>query len=412
MKLRRMIRVGCRMLGLVITLALSAAPVPGHALWPLPGDDPFYRYTEPLNQVAAGTVLRTRPVTVKLVDVAIPVTATQVLYRTTGQLGQPTVTVATVMKPVAAQSISRILSYQTAYDTLGAQCDPSYTLVAGRFGSYLGDATVMSAALTAGYTVVTSDYEGTEHKYGAYQESGYGTLDGIRAAEQALGADPATPVAMLGFSGGAIATEFAAELAPAYAPELRLAGAAAGGLPVNMLHNVDYIDGSPSWSKVTPIIMVGVSRAYGLDLAPYLSDYGKQVFGAVADSCGVDAGLPSGLTVRQLLRPEYADIRTVTPLRDAFDDMIMGSAGSPHAPLLLGAGNSDGVGDGVMITKDIADLARTYCARGVPVSYREYSGADHGVAGVRFIGEGMAYLTQRLDGIPAPNDCATMAVAN
>ena len=35
-----------------------------------------------------------------------------------------------------------------------------------------------------------------------------------------------TPTGMLGYSGGSIATEWASELAPSYAPELNIIGAA------------------------------------------------------------------------------------------------------------------------------------------------------------------------------------------
>jgi hypothetical protein len=60
------------------------------------------------------------------------------------------------------------------------------------------------------------------------------TLDSIRAAFNASAVETATNanVALLGYSGGAIASEWAAELAPTYAPDVnaRLIGAAIGGV--------------------------------------------------------------------------------------------------------------------------------------------------------------------------------------
>ena len=54
-----------------------------------------------------------------------------------------------------------------------------------------------------GFTVVTSDYEGPTDDYGAGHESGYGTLDAIRAAQHELGLQPrTTPVGVVGYSGG------------------------------------------------------------------------------------------------------------------------------------------------------------------------------------------------------------------
>ncbi len=50
---------------------------------------------------------------------------------------------------------------------------------------------------------------------------------------------------MVGYSGGSIATEFASEEAPKYAPKLDIVGVAEGGVPVDFFHNLAYINGSP-----------------------------------------------------------------------------------------------------------------------------------------------------------------------
>jgi hypothetical protein len=55
----------------------------------------------------------------------------------------------------------------------------------------------------------------------------------LPATESYLGVSSSTKVGMMGYSGGAIATEWASELAPSYAPTLRIIGAAAGGVPVD-----------------------------------------------------------------------------------------------------------------------------------------------------------------------------------
>ena len=109
-------------------MAAGATPA-GAAGGPrLPSRDPFYRYHGSLSGIAPGTVLRTRSVTIAETGKPTPITATQVLYRTTGQLGQPTVTVATIIRPTTPPVVTKIVAYQTAYDALGSECDPSYTL--------------------------------------------------------------------------------------------------------------------------------------------------------------------------------------------------------------------------------------------------------------------------------------------
>ena len=67
--------------------------------------------------------------------------------------------------------------------------------------------------------------------------SGYATLDGIRAtfnASDLYGMSSNSTYAMWGYSGGALASEWAAELQVQYAPEMRFSGAALGGLTPNI----------------------------------------------------------------------------------------------------------------------------------------------------------------------------------
>ena len=141
---------------------------------------------------------------------------------------------------------TRLISYQTSYDALGSQCDPSYTLKAGTEG----ETGFIRDNVAAGETVVMADYEGEDAAYGVGQQSGYETLDAIRAAERWPGVPEAsTPVGMLGYSGGAVATEFASELAPIYGPHLDIVDVAEGGIPVDLFHELAYIDNPGSSTK-------------------------------------------------------------------------------------------------------------------------------------------------------------------
>jgi hypothetical protein len=57
--------------------------------------------------------------------------------------------------------------------------------------------------LTGGYTVVVPDDEGVNMRWVAGQQSGYATLDGIRAAAHYLKvSEQSTPVGMVGYSAG------------------------------------------------------------------------------------------------------------------------------------------------------------------------------------------------------------------
>ena len=84
-------------------LMAGGAPAAEAATTPVqPSQDPFYTYTgsAPLSQIAPGTVLKERRVSLSVDGLTVPVSTEQVLYRTTGELGQPTVTVTTIIKPL------------------------------------------------------------------------------------------------------------------------------------------------------------------------------------------------------------------------------------------------------------------------------------------------------------------------
>ena len=224
----------------------------------LPSQDPFYSYSgsTPLSQIPPGTVLKERAVDLAVGTTSTPVSAEQLLYRTSGELGQPTVTVTTVIAPLGSSSPSRLVAYLSFYDALGAQCDPSYTLQGGDPGSANEQQTEEEEAIIAGYVaagfvLTIPDFEGEQLEWTAGQEAGWDTLDAVRATESYLGMASGSPVGLTGYSGGSIAADWASELAPSYAPQLDLVGVAEGGIPVDYAHNLTYINGSSGWLRST-----------------------------------------------------------------------------------------------------------------------------------------------------------------
>jgi Secretory lipase len=213
--------------------------------------------------------------------------------------------------------------------------------------------------------------------------------------------------------GGSIATEFASELAPTYSPSLHIVATAEGGIPVDLFHNLKYIDGSPSWSGMIPASFVAVSRAFGLNLTPALSPYGLQLTRQVQHECiNSFLGAYPGLTYQKLFRPQYRNIFKLPSFVAVTDSLIMSHTGTPRGPLLIGVGNSDGTGDGVMVAKDVQALAYTYCRRGVSVQFHEYAGDNHYSAAVAFEPEATVFLDARLTGKAEPNGCSSIGPGN
>lgn len=422
---------------MVLVLVAWAGPLVGstQAAVPTPQTDPFYTYqgSTPLADIAPGTVLKTRTLSYHVLGVPLPITAVQLLYRSTGMLGQPTVNVTSVLEPLIQLGTPKVVSYQSFYDSLNPDDEPSYQISGGvTFGGLIPDveSVLIAPALLAGYTIVVPDTEGESADFAAGPVYGYNTLDSLRAALSS----PAThlkgtrQIGMLGYSGGAIATEWASELAPTYAPSVDklLVGAAYGGVLVDPAHNLQYVNGSSLWAGVMPMALIGISRASDVDLSPYLSAYGQQVFDQLQDASIVTGlfGGYSGLTFAQLVKPQYANPESIPIFDELANQLIMGTGGTPTTPLLIdqgadgtldGTNNAQpgiGAGDGVMIAGDVRTLAREYCARGVPVQYNQYDSLDHILTALEWVVDAYSWMIGRFAGTPAPNDCATIAPGN
>jgi hypothetical protein len=413
----------------LIRALLATALIGGLALAPsahaanrtLPSKDAFYTYTgsTPLSHIPTGTVLKKRPMALSFGKNHTPISGEQLLYRTTTQLGEPSVTVTTVLVPTKRPLLTKLVGYLSFYDGLGSKCDPSFTLAGGNGGSAITQQSEEEAALitwymSQGFTVTVPDFEGTALHWMAGRESGYGTLDAIKATESYLHVGARTPVGLSGFSGGAVAGDWANELASSYAPTVNLVGVALGGIPVDYAHLFAYVNGDASNSSTMPGILLGLARAYHLDLSPYLSSYGASLVQAEQDVCITsEFGRWPHLTYQKLLKPAYQNIFKVPAFIKMFNEQLMGTApGRPRAPMLMGNGNADGKGDGVMRADDVRSLAREYCKQGVRVLYNEYQGAQHAYSGGFFEPSTGPFLQDRLNGAPFYGNCPYIKPGN
>jgi hypothetical protein len=418
---------------LLLAAALAMAVPAAGAAPPTPEEDPFYDYAgaTPLAQIAPGTVLKSRTLSYHVVGVPLPVKAVQLLYRSTSQLGEPTVNVTSVLKPPLGFGTPQVVAYQSFYDSLNPVDEPSYAISGGlTLGGAIPqvESALIGPELLAGRTVVVADTEGENADFAAGPEYGRNTLDSLRAAlaAPATGLAATKKIGLIGYSGGAIATEWAAELAPTYAPDVdaKLVGAAMGGVLVDPAHNLHYVEGSLSWAGVMPMAIIGVSRAFGIDLTPYLSEYGAALYAKLEKaSIGEVLAQYPGLTWAQMAKPEYPTPESIPVYVRTVNQLIMGTGGTPTTPLFIGQGalgelegtpgNKPGIGegDGVMIAGDVRSLARQYCGAGDKVLYDEYP-LGHVTAAVPWIAGAVPWLESRFAGTPAPQNCASIAPGN
>ena len=385
--------LGC----LAVAPAAHAAPVE-------PANDPFYTGPVALKGVPNGTVLRSRPVTTSVYGLPTPnASARQILYRSTNSKGKRIAVVTTLIVPTTPYpggGPRPLVGYQPAIDSLGDQCNPSYTLQTGtekEGGS-------VQALLGMGYAVAVTDFEAQYQAFAAGPLAGRAVLDGLRASEALPDtglAGKETPVGIVGYSGGGQATAWATELQPTYAPELNLVGAAFGGTPADIELSVKQILGGP-FAGLGFLGIFGVERDFPeLRLDDLLNARGMQLKRDVADACLTDAAGSY----------PFARIEDYTTVPDAFAlprvqavlaELHLGKV-RPSAPVYQWHSVLD-----ELIPVGVEDaLATRYCSQGAKVQYTREASGDHNTEAVAGQPAAFRWLADRFNGVPAPTNCGT-----
>ncbi|MCU1640196.1 MAG: lipase [Nocardia sp.] len=418
----------------VAALALAVGSTAEFAPHANAASDAFYEYTgeTPLSSFEPGAILDTRTLPYHVSGFATPLTAVQLLYRTTDAQHRPAVGVTSILVPPGGDP-AKAVAYQSFYDSLNPEDSPSRSIAGDvSFGGLVNsmEATLIAPLLAQGFAVIVDDTEGEHADFAAGPEYGMNTLDSIRAATHspATGLNADARIGLIGYSGGAIATNWAAALAPSYAPDVdaRLVGAAEGGVLVNPARNLSYISGSIGWSGVAAMAIIGIARSYDIDFTPYLNSYGAQIIDRLSNASIANVLFQyPGLTWQQLAKPEYADPNSVPPFVEAVRKIDLGLAPTPTTPMFIGQGangeleGSDGSkpgighGDGVMLAGDVRALANQYCATGNPaIQYQQYDLLSHVPSMVPWTPTALAWLTARFAGEPAPTSCGAIAPGN
>lgn len=386
--------------GTVVTLPVLRAPASAVApqAIPEPANDPFYQPPDGFENTPPGTVLRSRQVDVTGLGIPIPVDSWQTLARSTDAKGRPVAIASTLMVPSTPYPMGRrpLLSYQPAIDSLGDQCNPSYTLRTGTEK----EIPLLAMGLLNNWAVVVTDYQGPRDAFGAGPAEGHATIDGIRAAQRLPGtglSGVSTPVAMWGYSGGALATGAAAELLRSYAPELEVKGIASGGTPPDLRAVGRQIDGGP-FSGLLLGVIVGIGREYPEALS-ILNDAGKALVREIGDLCFDQ--LLSRLPFRRLSEfTTVPDPLSDQRLTDVLRVIGLGKA-APPAPVYL----YHSILDELAPFTNARELRDTWCRGGTEVTFHADPLSEHVVLAVSGAPAAVSFLASRFNGIPAPSNC-------
>lgn len=101
-----------------------------------PSQDDWYRQPSNISDYVAGQVIRSRQIENQLqpfIDLPVHVSVKavhQYLYRTIDSSGNAVASVTTLIVPFNSDP-TKLLAYETAYDSANSDCSPSYTLQKG-----------------------------------------------------------------------------------------------------------------------------------------------------------------------------------------------------------------------------------------------------------------------------------------
>lgn len=386
------------------TIFLGGAEARATPIYPTPDPDPFYAAPEDLADRQPGEVLATRPLPPLLV---FPdTTVTQIKFRSTNSAGEPIAGTTTMLTPRSHLPDGPVLSYQHIINGLGTQCTVSRVLYTSDPALQLREAVLLNAVLSDGWSVALPDHLGPNSAYGAARLGGQITLDGIRAIRRVPELEIANSrIAMAGYSGGGMATAFAAAMAPQYAPELDIAGAAIGGVPMNLVKMVEWVNTNPH--PAFGLLMaagIGLEREYPdrFPISDYLNQRGLEARTAIANACTneilyIGAGHSARDYARSMTLADDQNARTVVEENslELFD-------GIPRIPIFEWHSPSD-----PLIPVDAIDnVDRRYCAAGVALQAELTNSSEHLSAAVLGVPAVLSWLDARLRGDPAPNNCA------
>ncbi|WP_319944343.1 lipase family protein [Nocardia macrotermitis] len=373
------------------------------------GDQMFDAWPSGLASRAPGDVVQTRDVTATAAPLlTAPVRQVlQLKFRTTGAHGEPSFATASLVLPAApwaGPGARPMLVNNLAIDGLGRQCTPGYTLAHG-YSANTNSADffppLTQLAVLRGYAVLIPDHEGPDMAYAEPYVAAHAVLDAIRGARQLLPDElGASRFAMTGYSGGAIATRAAAVLMSEYAPELASSavGAAVGGVPA------DYrmLSTTMNANLATGVFMAavfGIGREHPEVLAT-MNNLAQQVTTSpLKNVCMNLIEVPGVITPPIDIAANIADPLHSPVAQQVFEATDV-SARKSAMPLLV----YNGAQDFWIPAAGARELYRQQCALGVTAIYRDVPG-EHFLAGDTGWPGLITWLDQRLQGVPAPDEC-------
>ncbi|MCP2337003.1 lipase family protein [Actinomadura rupiterrae] len=254
-------------------------------------DDDIYAPSENISG-DPGDLLACAPAKLSNIPGDIPMKAWKVRYVSTDAKGAKIAvsgTVAVPDAPAPGGGARPTVAFNPGTLGLGEQCAFSKQLAGHFVDMYEGGN--LGLFLKAGMAVAATDgvgyLKGSTHTYVVGANAGHALLDAVRASRKIPGGTLTADgqVGISGYSEGGQAALWGAQLAASYAPELKVVGAAAGGVPGDLKVTAKFLNGG-AFAGFAADALVGLHSAYPeMPFDSLMNDAGKKAVQDVKSNC-------------------------------------------------------------------------------------------------------------------------------
>lgn len=346
--------------------AILPTPIPAPSFYSDPGD---------LTHRVNGEIVRSHRV---LPRIPLPgCTIQRFMVRSTDTAGNAVPVTATLIEPKRpwrGSGARPVVVRNQPINSLGLKAAPSYRI---ERGMYVDVPPLAPLLLARNYAVLIPDHEGPRMSYSAGIMAAHAVLDSVRGMRGLCPDLAESPMVMDGYSGGAIATVWAAQEQPTYAPELRFSGAVAGGTPTDyalLYRSMNGALGSGLFAAAT----IGQAREYP-SMVELFGDFAFYMTTLIKD-------LPQPPLAAAGIARIDLDVLAAIPSpfeSEIAQDVIAANkpgATAPTMPTLLYHGSRDRfIGDQFVPEQGVTALVDSWRSKGATVDYLPVPG-EHLIA--------------------------------
>jgi pimeloyl-ACP methyl ester carboxylesterase len=322
-----------------------------------------------------------------------------ILYWSLSATGKPIPVSGVVIAPAnSTAKTPDVIAWAHGTVGMGDQCAPSKAFAAGT-APELAFAPLVTQTNAV---FVATDYEGLgpagDPAYLVGRSEGQGVLDAARAVQQLnIGPTPSSSILLWGHSQGGGAAAWAAELAPKYAPELKIVGAMLGA-PAGEL-TFGNLSKATDASQIGYALagIAGLKASYPeLNVDDVLNDKGKELLSKVVAACDA-APVAAGVKGADLVTPGSA---TAPGWADRIAENNPAQTAT-SIPLFIYHGDAD-----TTVPVEVSAAMQTkYCKLGVISQRKVYPGKGHVDVIPAALTDLLAFATTRWAGGPPTNSC-------